>query len=182
MRVNLHITFSIEPIGFTCSVGLTQLTTSCLVPKYYISRYNTSEKFFSRDLVGSSISGYQVQFTSWRFPEKKKWRANPILSENKITIWELLLNLCCIYIFTSPKRLGKYPLLFTSTSANTELLSTFRYFCGILFADAAIIVIVLPSVKGHYRIQNNAGRTFFERRPYANYGSSKYTNIPPLSP
>ena len=29
---------------------------------------------FSRDLIGSSISGYQVLFTSWRFPEKKMAR------------------------------------------------------------------------------------------------------------
>ena len=27
----------------------------------------------------------------------KKWHAKPISSENKITIWELRLNLCCIY-------------------------------------------------------------------------------------
>ena len=27
----------------------------------------------------------------------KKWRARPISSENKATIWELLLNLCCIH-------------------------------------------------------------------------------------
>ena len=28
---------------------------------------------------------------------RKKCRARPISSENKVTIWELLLNLCCIY-------------------------------------------------------------------------------------
>ena len=28
--------------------------------------------------------------------EGKKWLTSPILSENKATIWELLLNLCCI--------------------------------------------------------------------------------------
>ena len=28
---------------------------------------------------------------------RKKWRARPISSENKATIWELLLNFCCIY-------------------------------------------------------------------------------------
>ena len=38
------------------------------------SIYNTSEWCFSRDLIGSSISGYQVLFTSWRFPEKKMAR------------------------------------------------------------------------------------------------------------
>ena len=31
---------------------------------YGISIYNTSEECFSRDLIGSSISGYQVLFTS----------------------------------------------------------------------------------------------------------------------
>ena len=35
--------------------------------------------------------------TSKYFPEEKKWRAKPISSENKVTIWELLLNLCCVY-------------------------------------------------------------------------------------
>ena len=39
-----------------------------------ISIYNTSEYCFSCDLIGSSISGYQVLFTSWRFPEKKMER------------------------------------------------------------------------------------------------------------
>ena len=39
--------------------------------------YNTSEYCFSHDLIGSSISEYQVLFTSRRLPEKKG-RANPI--------------------------------------------------------------------------------------------------------
>ena len=37
----------------------------------HVSIHNTSEYCFSRDLIGSPISGNQVLFTSWRFPEKK---------------------------------------------------------------------------------------------------------------
>ena len=48
-------------------------SSSCL-KLFWISIYNRSEWCFSRDLIGSSILGYQVLFTSWRFPEKKMAR------------------------------------------------------------------------------------------------------------
>ena len=46
----------------------------CSTWTWHVSIHNTSELCFSRDLIASSISEYQVLYTSWRLPEEKMAR------------------------------------------------------------------------------------------------------------